>query len=354
MRAEGRRLRPRLHWLLALVPVSIAAELTSHDLVVFVTSALAIVPLAAIIGTATEQLALHAGQRVGGLLNATLGNATELIISLFLILDNRLEIVKASLTGSILGNLLLVLGMSLFLGGLRHHRQRYNPATASVHASSMALAVAGFLMPALFVLSSGGDSFLEREVVSGTVAAILIAVYVAVLLFTLVTHADLFDAPALDGQAAWSLRRAVLVLAAATAAVALESELLVGSLEPALASLGLSPTFVGLILVPIIGNAAEHSSAVMFALRDQLDVTLEIATGSSMQIALFVAPTLVFVSILVGHPMSFVFAPFEVGAVAFSAVLVGIIGRDGESNWLEGAQLLATYAIIAVSFYFVS
>jgi Ca2+:H+ antiporter len=345
--------KPRLTWLLALVPVSIVADLLHRELAVFVTSALAIVPLAALIGTATEQLALHAGQRVGGLLNATLGNATELIISVFLILDGQIEIVKASLTGSILGNLLLVLGMSLFLGGLRHHQQRYSSETASVHASSMLLAVAGFLMPALFVLSSGGDSFVEREVVSGTVAAILIAAYAAVLIFTLATHADLFEAPSVGTDAAWSLRRAVLVLAAVTALVALESELLVSSLEPALASLGISPTFVGLIVVPIIGNAAEHSSAVMFALRDQLDVTLEIATGSSMQIALFVAPTLVFVSILAGHPMSFVFTPFEVGAVALSALLVGIIVRDGASNWLEGAQLLATYAIIAVSFYFV-
>jgi Ca2+:H+ antiporter len=345
--------KPRISWLLVMVPISLGAAVLHRDLAAFVTSALAIVPLAALIGRATEQLALHAGQRVGGLLNATLGNATELIIAVFLILDGQIDIVKASLTGSVLGNLLLVLGMSLFLGGLRHHQLRFSPETASVHASSMALAVAGFLMPTLFVLSSG-SSILEREVVSGTVATILILLYVAVLLFTLVTHADLFEAPEVDDEPVWSTRRAVVVLAIATAMVALESELLVRSLEPALASLGLSPLFVGLIVVPIIGNAAEHSSAVMFALRDQVDVTLEIATGSSLQIALFVAPTLVFVSILVGHPMSFVFTPFEVGAVALSALLVAIISRDGVSNWLEGAQLMATYAIIAVSFYFVS
>jgi Ca2+:H+ antiporter len=346
-------MRPNVTWLLAMVPASLAAALLHRELIVFLTSALAIVPLAAIIGRATEQLALHAGRRVGGLLNATLGNATELIIAVFLILGDQIEIVKASLTGSILGNLLLVLGMSLFLGGLRHRQLLYSAETASVHSSSMVLAVAGFLMPTLFVLSSG-SSVLEREVVSGTVATILIVLYAAVLVFTLVTHADLFEAPEASDEPAWSPRRAVIVLAVVTVMVALESELLVGSLDPALASLGISPLFVGLIVVPIIGNAAEHSSAVMFALRDEVDVTLEIATGSSMQIALFVAPTLVFVSILAGHPMSFVFTPFEVGAVALSALLVGIISRDGASNWLEGAQLMATYAIIAISFYFVS
>jgi Ca2+:H+ antiporter len=217
----------------------------------------------------------------------------------------------------------------------------------------MILAVAGFLMPALFVLSSGRDTILQREVVSGVVAGILILLYAAVLLFTFVTHQHLFQVPRSDEEPTWSVRWSIGVLLASTALVALESELLVRSLEPALEDLGLSRLFVGLILVPIIGNAAEHSSAVMFALRDQVDVTIEITTGSSLQIALFVAPALVFISLIAGHPMDFVFTPFEV-AVAMSAILVAVISRDGESNWLEGAQLMATYAIIAISFFFVS
>ncbi|HEX6399023.1 MAG TPA: calcium/proton exchanger, partial [Actinomycetota bacterium] len=311
-------------------------------------------PLAALIGRSTEQLAIRAGPRAGGLLNATFGNITELIISILLILRNEIQIVKASLTGSILGNLLLVLGMSLFVGGLRHDRQRFSSQTASVHTSSMILAVAGFLMPALFVLSSGRDTLLQREVVSGVVADILILLYGAVLVFTFVTHQHLFQVPRSDEEPMWSVRWSIGVLVVSTALVALESELLVRSLEPALEDLGLSRLFVGLILVPIIGNAAEHSSAVMFAIRDQVDVTIEITTGSSLQIALFVAPALVFISLIAGHPMDFVFTPFEVGAVAMSAILVAVISRDGESNWLEGAQLMATYAIIAISFFFVS
>ena len=346
--------KPRLEWLLLFIPVSLALSLWHQELAVFFTSALAILPLAALIGRSTEQLAIRAGPRAGGLLNATFGNITELIISVLLILRNEIQIVKASLTGSILGNLLLVLGMSLFVGGLRHDRQRFNSQTASVHTSSMILAVAGFLMPALFVLSSGQDTLLEREVVSGVVAAILILLYAAVLLFTFVTHQHLFQVPRSDEEPTWSVRWSIGVLLVSTALVALESELLVRSLEPALEDLGLSRLFVGLILVPIIGNAAEHSSAVMFALRDQVDVTIEITTGSSLQIALFVAPALVFISLIAGHPMDFVFTPFEVGAVAMSAILVAVISRDGESNWLEGAQLMATYAIIAISFFFVS
>ena len=258
-------------------------SLWQQELAVFFTSALAILPLAALIGRSTEQLAIRAGPRAGGLLNATFGNITELIISVLLILRNEIQIVKASLTGSILGNLLLVLGMSLFVGGLRHDRQRFSSQTASVHTSSMILAVAGFLMPALFVLSSGQDTLLEREVVSGVVAGILILLYAAVLLFTFVTHQHLFQVPRSDEEPTWSVRWSIGVLLVSTALVALESELLVRSLEPALEDLGLSRLFVGLILVPIIGNAAEHSSAVMFAMRDQVDVTIEITTGSSLQ-----------------------------------------------------------------------
>ncbi|MFL5767088.1 MAG: calcium/proton exchanger, partial [Actinomycetota bacterium] len=278
--------KPKLDWLLVLVPVSIAAKLfTDNELAVFLLSALAIVPLAGLIGRATDQLALHAGPRIGGLLNATFGNVTELVVSVFLILDNQIEVVKASLTGSILGNLLLVLGLAFFVGGLVHKEQVYSERAASVHTSSLVLAVIGLLMPALFVLTSGPQTFVQREVVSGTVAAVLIILYAAALIFTLVTHEHLFRTPASEETPTWSTRRAVVLLVIATAFVAVESELLVGSLEPAIADLGLSKFFVGLILVPIIGNAAEHSSAVLFALKDRVDVTLEIAIGSSVQVA---------------------------------------------------------------------
>jgi Ca2+:H+ antiporter len=345
--------KPSLNWLLVLVPVSIVGAVLGQDLLVFLTSVGAILPLAGLIGRSTDQLAIHTGPRVGGLLNATFGNVTELIIAIFLIVDGEIEVVKASLTGSIIGNLLLVLGGSFFLGGLRHKEQSFNQEAASVHSTSLVLAVIGLLMPALFVLTSGTDRFVEREVVSGTVAAVLMALYVGALLFTLITHEHLFRTPTAGERADWSVRRALMVLLAATTVVAIESELLVDALEPALADLGLSKLFVGLILIPIVGNAAEHGSAVLFAIRNKLDVTLEIAIGSSTQIALFVAPVLVFISLAVGHPMNFVFTTFEIAAVGLSTLIVAFISLDGKSNWLEGAQLVGAYAIMAISFFFV-
>jgi Ca2+:H+ antiporter len=347
-------LKPSLDWLLALVPVSIALEIAhGPELAIFLTSAVAILPLAGLIGRATEQLALHTGPRIGGLVNATFGNVTELIIAVFLILEDEVDVVKASLTGSILGNLLLVLGASFLIGGLKHQEQRYNANAASVHASSLALAVTGLLMPALFALSTDTASFFQREVVSGTVAAVLIVLYAAALVFTMLTHEHLFRTPQEHEEPAWSRRRALGVLLLATGFVALEAEFLVGSLQPAIESLGLSELFVGLILIPVIGNAAEHSSAILFAWKDKVDVTLEIAIGSSTQIALFVAPLLVFISLAVGHPMDFMFSTFEVAAVGLSTLLVTQIANDGRSNWLEGGQLIGAYLIMAISFFFV-
>ncbi len=347
-------LKPRLEWLLVLIPVSIGLEvLGGPDLAVFVTSAAAVIPLAGLIGRGTEELALHAGPRVGGLLNATFGNVTELIIAVFLILDDELEVVKASLTGSILGNLLLVLGLSFLVGGLRHKEQTYSAQAAGVHSSSLALAVTGLLMPALFVQTTGQHDAIQREVVSGLVAAVLITLYALSLLFMMRTHEHLFHTPEEHEEPAWSKQKALFVLLAATVFVAIESELLVGSLEPALADLGLSKFFIGLIVIPIIGNAAEHSSAVLFAVRNKVDVTLEIAIGSSVQVALFVAPVLVFISLLVGHPMDFVFSTFEIAAVGLSTLIVALICLDGRTNWLEGAQLIGAYVIMAASFFFV-
>jgi Ca2+:H+ antiporter len=347
-------IRPSLNWLLVLVPVSAIARFVLHeDLLTFLTAAGAIVPLAGVIGRATEQLAGHAGEQVGGLLNATFGNVTELIISVFLIADGELQVVKASLTGSIIGNLLLVLGVSFLAGGIRHEEQRFSARAAGVHSSSLMLAVIGLLMPALFVLTTGQHDAVQRRVVSGVVAAVLMLLYLAALAFTMVTHEHLFGTSGAEERPTWSARVAAPVLAVAAAVVAVESELLVHSLDPALKSLGMSKFFVGLILVPVIGNAAEHSSAVLFALRDRMDVALEIAIGSSTQIALFVAPLLVFVSFGLGHPMDFVFTTFEVAAVGLSTVIVTLLCLDGRSNWLEGAQLVGAYAIMAISFFFV-
>ncbi len=339
---------------LVLVPVSVALDVAgASPLLVFAVAAAAIIPLSVLLGRSTEEISIYAGPTLGGFLNASLGNLAELIIAFFLILEDELEIVKASLTGSILGNLLLVLGLSFLFGGLRHREQSFNAQAAGVHSSSLTRAVIGLLMPALFVLTTGEHSFFQREVVSGTVAAVLIGLYVAALVFMLVTHEHLFHTPTEDERPEWSRRRALVMLLIATGFVAWESEILVGSLGPALASLGLSKFFVGLIVVPIIGNAAEHSSAVVFALRNKVDVTLEIAIGSSTQIALFVAPALVFISLLVGHPMDFIFSTFEVAAVGVSTLIVALISNDGRSNWLEGLQLTGAYAIIAISFFFV-
>jgi Ca2+:H+ antiporter len=354
-RSEPRGLiQPRLEWLLILIPVSLFGDFVLHQkLMTFLTAAGAILPLAGLIGRSTEELAIHAGPRIGGLLNATFGNMTELIVAIFLIVKGELDVVKASLTGSILGNLLLVLGMSLFVGGMKREEQSFNARSAAINATSMTLAVIGLLMPALFLQSSGQHGLVQREVVSGAVAGILMALYVAALLFTLVTHVHLFRTPSSGEEARWTAKYALVMLLIATVLVAIESELLVGSLESAVESLGVSKFFIGLIVIPIVGNAAEHASAVTFAARNQLDVTLEITTGSSTQIALFVAPALVFISLAVGHPMDFVFTTFEIAAVGLATLIVTLISMDGKSNWLEGVQLLGAYVIMAVSFFFV-
>ena len=345
--------RPKLWWLLVLLPVPPIAQATSQHTLAFVTAALVIVPLAGLIGTATDQLAVHAGPRIGGLLNATFGNVTELVISIFLILDGQIGIVKASLVGSIIGNLLIVLGLSLFVGGLRQKEQHFNAQAAGVHSTSLVLAVTGLVMPALFVLSAGRQTQVQRTVVSVTVALVLIALYAGALLFMYVTHEHLFRTPETGERAQWSVRRAVGILAGATVVVAVMSDLLVSALDPTVRAIGLSKLFVGLVIIPIIGNAAEHGSAVLMALRDKLDATLEIAIGSSVQIALFVAPALALISLATSHHMDFVFRAFEVVAVALATIIVTFISRDGKSNWLEGAQLMGAYAIMAISFLFV-
>src|SRR5215831_4211842 len=345
--------KPSVYWLLVFVPLSFVAEFAFHQpVLVFVLACLAIVPLAGLIGRATDQLAIHAGPRVGGLLNATFGNITELIIAILLVRAQQFDVVKASLIGSILSNLLLVLGASYLAGGLRFTEQRFSARAVAVHSSSLLLAVAGLLMPAVFVLSAP-DTAVQPEVVSITVAAVLLVVYGAALLFTLVTHTHIFGAAPAPERAEWSASQALAVLLAAAVLVGVESEFLVGSLEPTVAALGLSKLFVGLFVVAIIGNAAEHASAVLFALRNKMELSIEIAFGSSTQIALLVEPLLVFVSLSIGPPMDFVFSTLEVVAVALATLIVSVISLDGRSNWLEGLELLAVYVILGVSFFYV-
>jgi len=344
---------PSLDWLLVFAPVAIVADLLHQTVLVFFTSALAIVPLAGLIGRSTEQVAIRLGPRTGGLLNATLGNITELIVAVLLISAGNFALVKASLIGSIVGNLLLVLGISFAVGGIRHKEQEFSARAAGVHSASLLLAVAGLVVPALLILTTPDAGFFAREVVSGVVAIVLIGLYLAALLFMQITHAHLFHTPERDEKPTWSLRTAMVVLVGSALAVGVASELLVSSLEPALQTLRIPPIFVGLILIPVIANAAEHSSAVVFAAKNRVDVTLEIAVGSSTQIAMFVAPLLVFVSLALGHPMDFLFTPFEIVIVLLATLIVAVISLDGRSNWLEGVQLAGAYIVIGAAAFFI-
>ncbi len=344
--------RPRLEWLLVFVPIALVLELTHGEpMAIFGASALAILPLAGMIGHATEDLAARVGPQKGGLLNATFGNVTEMIIAFFLILEGELEVVKASITGSIIGNVLLVLGLSFLMGGWTRGEQRFNRASSGLHSSSLVIAVVGLMMPALFALTPAASEF-RTEAVSIGVSIILIALYGLGLLFALKTHKSLFRSDFDHGEPKWTVGKAMGLLGGATVLVALMSEFLVGALEPTVEELGVSKLFVGLIVVPIVGNAAEHSSAIFLAMKDKMDISIEIAIGSSTQIALFIAPVLVFLSLLVGEPMDLIFSSFEIAAVAFSSIVLGFIALDGRSNWFEGAQLVGAYCIMAVSFFF--
>lgn len=340
-------------WALTSIVVSVVAKAAGIDWIVFVASVAGIIPMAALIGQATEDLAVKLGPRVGGFLNATFANLPELIVSAFLVLGGEIEVVKLAITGAIVGNLLLVLGAALFVGGLKHPEQTFNAKVAGMHSVSLVLAVVGLIMPALFHSAAPHASFHAAEAVSVGVAAILMAVYLCSLLFSFKTHRDALGIPFTETEPKWSTGEATFLLAAAAVGTALLSDFLVGSLQPAVHALGLSKPFVGLVLVPIAGNAAEHAGAIRFAVRDQMDVAIEIAVGSSTQIALFVAPFLVFFSLVAGKPLNFFFTGFEIAAVGFSTAIVSLISRDGRSDWLEGAQLLAAYAIIALSFFFI-
>lgn len=345
--------RPRLNWLLVFVPVALITALLAQPELTFLFACVAIVPLAGMIGRGTEELAIRTGPRAGGLLNATFGNLTEIIVSALLIVSGQLEVVKASLIGSILGNILLVLGASFFIGGLRHKEQRFSPASVNVHSASLFMAVIGLIMPTVFVISST-ESRHRQLVVSLVVAGVLIVIYVASLAFTLYTHADLFRAAREEaGRQPWPAWQALLLLAVAAVTVGVMSELLTRSLDPTIAAFGLSPIFIGVVVIAIIGNAAEHAAAVLFAIRNQVEIAVEISLGSASQVALFVAPALAFFSLIARHPMTFIFTPLEVAGVALATLIAFLLTLDGKSNWLEGLELMGVYVILAASFFFI-
>ena len=362
----------------ALAAAVVVVELLhAPTLVIFALTALALIGLAWVLGQATESLAGHAGPRVGGILNATFGNAAELIIALFALSKGLTGVVKASITGSIIGNILLVLGLSFLAGGLKFRKQEFNRVAAGVSATALTLGAIALIIPTVFhqaaamvPVAQGGWTPAKEQGLSLAIAVVLFLTYALTLVFTLVTHRDLFggdESKAIGREAGeeltrmeaergahapWSVGKAVGVLVGATAFVALISEFLVGAIEQARESLGLTEVFVGVIVVAIIGNAAEHSSAILMAWRNKMDISIGIAVGSSLQIALFVAPLLIFASYLFGTPMNLEFTVPEVVAVVASIIIVEQISSDGESNWIEGLQLLSVYAVLGILFYF--
>ena len=369
-------LKPSLNWLLIFIPAAVGLHFFApqQDVYIFIASCLAIIPLAGWMGHATEQLADKTSEGVGGLLNATFGNAAELIIALMALRAGQYDIVKASLTGSIIGNVLLVNGAAFLAGGLKHKTQRFNGTAARSQATLLTLAAIGLIAPMGFHYlsqSTARDVLLLREKdLSLEIALVLLAVYGVSLVFSLHTHKNLFngesaDAPEIesvaetdpaapDDEQPWSIRRSVVTLLIATGLIAWISEFLVGSVTNAAQAMGMTSLFIGVIVVAIIGNAAEHSSAITMAMKNRMDLALSIANGSSLQIALFVAPVLVLASYAIGKngPMNLVFTPAEAIAIYLSVQIAEQIASDGESNWLEGVQLLSVYAIAAIVFYF--
>lgn len=343
--------------LLIFFPIAILAELFHwNDLVIFGASALAIIPFAGILGDATEALAEKTGPRVGGLLNASLGNLAELIITIVALSAGKVDLVKASIIGSILGNLLVVLGLSLLLGGLKNGTQTFNRNRISVDATLVILAAIAISVPSLFA-EEIVDDFPAVEALSLTTAVIMLLLYGLSIFYTLRQPAeDLQHAPAIEPTHAgphWSVGRALGIMALAVAGLALMSEFLVGSLDVVTEAFGLSEFFVGIILVPLIGNVAEHLVAVQVAIKNEMDLSLSIALGSSLQIALLVAPLLVFISLMMGHPMTLEFNHPEIIAMIAASVIAALVAIDARSNWFEGAMLLAVFFILAIGFFFI-
>lgn len=341
-----------LKYFLIFIPISIVADLMKLSPIwIFVLSALAIIPLAGVMGEATEEISFYAGPRIGGFLNATFGNATELIISFFALKAGLFDVVKSSIAGSVIGNILLVLGASMFAGGIKYKIQKFNKKVVEVSSSMLLFAVIGLTIPAIFTHTIKAEILTEKyQWVSIAIAISMFIIYLLGLYFSFYTHKDLYGSEHQEsGGAKWSLKKSIIILALATVGVALESEFLVSSVESVTHMLSLSEFFVGIIIIPIIGNAAEHSTAIIMATKNKMDVAVEIAVGSSLQIILFVAPILIFISLLF-KPMSIIFNVFELVAMIVSVLIVNRVASDGESNWLEGIQLIAVYIIIAISF----
>lgn len=352
--------------LLIFVPISIAAELLDWGtLTIFITSGLAIVPLAVWLSTATEEVAIATGPSIGAVLNALFGNATDLIITLVALKKGLVCIVKASITGAIISNLLLAMGLAVFLGGLRYKEQKFQPIVARVNGSAMTLAVIALILPTMVIYTSNGVAPAAIRNLSLTVAVVLIIFYGLTLIFSLKTHNYLYEVGVVDlesekakSSGAESTEHKpnvwlwVGVLIASTTAVAIESEIFVGVVEEATKGLGLTPLFTGVILVPLIASAAEYVTTVSLALKNNMDLSVSVAMGSSLLVALLVAPILVLVGLAIGQPMDLNFNPFEVVAVAIAVVVANVISLDGRSNWLEGGLLIATYIILGAAFYF--
>ncbi len=349
--------------LLVFVPISIAAEqLKWGPLAVFITAAVAIIPLAIWLSTATEEIAVISGPSIGGLLNAVFGNATELIIALSALNAGLIDIVKASIAGTIISNLLLVMGLSMLFGGLRYKEQSFQPIIARVNGSTMTLAVTAIILPAIAAYASTTVTGRDMSQLSIATAVVLIMVYGLTLLFSLKTHSYLYEvglvieatetseiAEAHEQPNLWLW---LGVLAASTIAVAFESEMFVSVIEEATQGLGLTPLFTGVILLPLVGGAAEFVTAIRVAIKDNMDLSVSVAMGSSLLVALLVAPVLVLVGQLIGQPMDLSFNLFEVVAITMAVAVANLISLDGRSNWLEGVLLLATYAVLAFAFYF--
>jgi len=359
------KLRPTLDWFLVFVPVAIVLRYGTgpeHEAALFVCSGVAIVPLARLMGRATEHLAERLGQGVGALLNATFGNAAELIIGLMALQKGLVGVVKASITGSIIGNILLVFGASALVGGIKHRHLRFDLGAVQTSTTSLKLAAIGLLIPAVFEYSAAlrpsGWKPETGQQLSLAIAIVLFATYFFTLAFSLrngkgaAPGEGTVRAAAPQAEPIWSSRKSILVLLISTALVAWLSELLVGAVEGTRAALGVTDVFIGLIVVAIIGNAAEHSTAVWMAVKNKMDLSLGIAVGSSLQMALFVAPLLVFVSYAFGQRMDLEFTIPEVVAVIVAVHIAAVISSDGETNWLEGLQLLSVYLILGLLFYF--
>lgn len=338
---------------LIFVPITAAAYLLKLPaIVVFSLSALSIVPLAKFIGQATDELAVRTSPALGGLLNATFGNATELIIGVLAVRRGLVEVVKASITGSIIGNLLLVLGMAIFFGGLKFKTQKFNQTAARAGASTLFLSVIALATPAIFLQTAPMAGWKVIDELSIAVAALMVIAYVGGLIFTLKTHKHLYIEEVGKTEAKWSVKKSVFILLVAALTISWMSEILVGSIEPVVKTLGWTELFIGVIFVAVIGNAAEHTSAIVMALKNKMQLALQVSIGSATQVAMFVMPILVFSSLLLKNPMSLVFSAFELIVMVLAVLIANLVVEDGETNWLEGLQLILAYVIIGTAFFF--